>query len=505
MRKLLDLQFGAYLPDQPDFGNAGLESAFNVLPRARGYDSLPSLTPYGTTGLPSRPMGAFSAKDAGDNSYIFAGTAEALWSLSGNVWADISRVATPYVSTTRWDFTRFGPLVIAASLENEPQSIDLGAGNFDDLTTTDVKGASIATVRSFVVLGDVDDVDGHTPWRVRWGPLGNPAGDWTPDPATLADFQDLPSIGGRVQKVVGGEYGLIFRERAVHRMTFIGAPAVWQFDEIDPEIGTLAYGSVVQHGPRVFFFSEDGVRMTSGDASQAVGEEQVDRTLLADLDGAYLDRVTGAVYTDEQIILWAYPGAGNMGGQPNKLLIYNYAIGKWATGDEAVEILFQAAAPFRSIDGFDDDPAYGGTQTPPVYASIDDIPGSLDDHIWSGGSFEIGALNSTFDLSFFTGVSRPAVFESSEYQMTPGRRTFVSEMRAQINSPDATPGGIGVQIGQRSDQSDPVVWSSTYKPAFGGFIPSRVDDRYIRFRVMADNGFKDAVGLAVYGEPSGGR
>lgn len=501
MRQLATLQFGAYTPDQPSLGNPGLELARNVLPRARGYDSLPMLSNYGTTGLPSRALGAFSAKDAGGQSYVFAGTATQLWRLDSLTWTDVSRVTPVYVATNRWEFTTFGLDVIAASRENRPQVLTLGGANFADLTATVVAGAAIATVRSFVVLGDVEDVDGHTPWRVRWGPINNPGGDWAPDPATLADFQDLRTIGGKVQRIIGGEFGMVFRERSTSRMTFTGPPTVWQFDEVDPAIGTIAPGSVVQHGTRIFFFSEDGVRMSTGGASQAVGEEQIDLTLLRDLDTSYLDRVTGAVYTDEQIIVWAYPGAGNVGGTANRLLIYNYGIGKWAIGDEAIEILFQSATPLRSIDGFDDNPAYGGTQTPTLYVSVDDIPGSLDDHLWSGGTFEIGAITNTQDLAFFTGPARDAQFETGEKQLIPGRRAFVTEMRSLANMADA----LQVEVGHRSNQRDPVIWDPPVVPTAEGFIPTRVDDRYMRFRLTAIGGFEDAVGIDVYGEPSGGR
>ena len=77
------MEFGPFTPDQPDLNNPGLELARNVLPRVNGYDSLPALNAYGTNKLPSRCRGAFSAQDAADTAYVFAGTETQLWSLSG--------------------------------------------------------------------------------------------------------------------------------------------------------------------------------------------------------------------------------------------------------------------------------------------------------------------------------------------------------------------------------------------------------------------------------------
>lgn len=502
MKLLATMDLTQYAPDQPDLNNPGLEVARNVLPRLRGYDSLPELQPLNTQKLTERVVGAFSAKDSGGTSYIFAGGVKKLWQLSDTQWVDVSRTTPIYADTTRWEFTKFGNLVIAASPGNAPQKLTLGGTNFADLTaTTPLQGATVASMRGFTVLGDIVDSDGTSPWRVRWGPLNDPEGDWTPSPTTLADFNDLRTVGGRVQRVVGGEFGMVFRERSIWRMTFVGSPIIWQFDEVDPSIGTLAPGSVVQHGARVFFASEDGMRMTVGDASSGIGEERIDLTFLRDLDQAYLDRITGAVYTDEQIIVWAYPGPGNVGGRPNRLLIYNYAIDRWAIGDEAVEILFRASTPFRSIDGFDDDATFGGTQSPPLYSSVDDIPGSLDDNVWAGGGFQLGAIDSTRDLSFFTGPPRAAQFETGERQLVPGRRSLVTEMRSLADLAQQ----VEVEIGHRSSQRDPVVWTSPMSPTTEGFIPARTDDRYLRWRVTLPQGFVDAVGLEVYGEQSGAR
>ena len=211
------MDFGPLAPDQPDLNNPGIRIARNVLPRLRGYDSLPALNRYMTGTLPSRARGAFSAKDAQGNTYVFAGTETQLWSLSGTVWTDVSRVAPAYTSANRWEFTQFGDLVIASHLDDVLQSIDLGGANYANLTVSNVAGATVATIRGFVVIGNVKDDDGHSTFRVRWSPLDNPAGDWTPDPTTLADFQDLRSTGGKVQRIVGGEYGMVFRERSTYR------------------------------------------------------------------------------------------------------------------------------------------------------------------------------------------------------------------------------------------------------------------------------------------------
>lgn len=505
MRLLEQLRFGKFAPDQPTLGNPGMELVRNVLPRLNGYDSLPQLNPYLTDLLPERATGALGAKGLTGETYLYVGTVEKLYSLSGTQWNDVSKLAGSYTDPAQWQFAQFGDVVIAGHIGDRLQAITLGAANFDNLTSSLIQASTIAAVRRFLVAGDVLDDDGYTPERVRWSPIDNPAGDWTPSPTTQAGFNDLKPAGGRVVRMVGGEFGLVFRERATWRMTYTGiSPLFWQFDEVDPGIGALSAGSVVRHGGRTFFFSEDGIRATIGEASQPIGEERIDISLLSDLDTAHLERISGAVYTDEQIIVWAYPGPGNVGGQPNRLALYNYASDNFSFGDEAIEILFQAAVPSRSVDGFDNDPTYGGTQDPPLYATLEDVPGSFDDAVWGGGPFQLGAIGGDGDLNFYTGPPRPAEFVTGERQHTPGRRTFIREVRPLLNDETAT-GTTTLEIGYRNKQSDLVTWTPPVSAVYGDIISARTEARYHRYRILADAGFEDAVGIDIYGTPAGGR
>ena len=52
---------------------------------------------------------------------------------------------------------------------------------------------------------------------------------------------------------------------------------------------------------------------------------------------------------------------------------------------------------------------------------------------------------------------------------------------------------------------DPVIWNAGIAPTVEGWIPVRVNNRYLRFLVTLRGGFDHAVGLEVYGEPTSGR
>jgi hypothetical protein len=127
--------------------------------------------------------------------------------------------------------------MIATNGADAPQVVTLGAPTSRHSPDLPPKARHIAVVRDFVVLGNVDDGTAR-PNRVAWSAINNSA-DWAVSASTQSDIQDLQGDGGWVQKVVGGEYGLVFQERAVWKMTYIGSPVIFQFDLIERSRGAL--------------------------------------------------------------------------------------------------------------------------------------------------------------------------------------------------------------------------------------------------------------------------
>ena len=154
-----------------------------------------------------------------------------------------------------WEFLRWRNQVFATNYTDNPQFIDLGGAIFADLTTA-LRIKHWAVVRSFVMAGWTEDAsDGDVPWRVRWCAFGDPT-DWAPSPVTLADFEDLSQK--KIQRVFGGEQGVIMQDTAITRATFVGTPVVFQFDEVISDVGLIAPGAAVQLGDRIYFLSEKG-------------------------------------------------------------------------------------------------------------------------------------------------------------------------------------------------------------------------------------------------------
>lgn len=493
------IQFGPLIADQPSYQNPGMEVASNCLPLERGYGRLASLETY-SSALPSRVRGAIMVQDSGGNYHNYCGTFEKLYRLSGLNWAE---AGTGYDTGPDgwWDLSQFGNYVVAATFRNRVQAIRINGSQFIDAAP--FRAATATNLRNFVVTGNTfDDADSHQPSRVRWS-ARNPAldgrdEDWAPSAETLAGFANLEGEGGRIQRIVGREYGVVLQEHSIWRMTYTGAvvgttPVVWQFDEVERGIGTPAPRSVVEYAGLTAFLSRDGFRVFDGTRSIPIAANFVDRTFRADIDYGFVDRVVGAVDEDDQTIYWAYPGQGHVNGTPNRLIIYRYGLEgtpSWSLADDTLDHIYQGAYPFIDMD----------TDRDAGDIPLDGVAGSLDDAEWRGGPSILAGFRNTGELAFYSGAARDATLETGEQQITVGRKTFVRHVRPAVDAPTVT-----VAVGYRNRQNEAVTWTGDLTPNVDGVVSARVRARYIAFRTKTSGEFEEAVGLVPYGERRGGR
>jgi hypothetical protein len=227
------IPFAEWRPDMPALGQWARE-ALNVVPAEESYRPLNALS-GGSSGLFARAQGAAWFRGTAGASRMFAGDATKLYLLSGTTWNDVSRTVGGAYSPGgdgTWRFTQYGYNAYAVNGVDNPQKFDLATGtNWVLMGGSPPVGTYIATVRDFVLMGKI----GSTPQRVQWSPLNSPEGTWGSIAATQADFQDVAD-GGNVTGLVGGEYGLIFQETSVRRMTYEGPPIVFRIDKIANDI-----------------------------------------------------------------------------------------------------------------------------------------------------------------------------------------------------------------------------------------------------------------------------
>lgn len=485
---------GEYLPDLPSFNNTGVTEAKNVIPGGDSYLQFPGLTVY-SDALTARCQGAIFAKDSGGNSFNFAGDATKLYKLAIAAWSNVSKVGGYSTnSDERWFFSTYGQRVLATNFTDAIQTYLMGTSSaFADLSATAPKARYITAMRDFVVVGNTfDSVDGNVPNRIRWSAIGDPT-SWTVSSSTQADYQDLDSSKGWVKQVIGGEYGVVFQERAINRMTYVGSPVIFQFDEIEINRGLLASGGVVKIGNFIAYLGLDGFYIFDGNQSISIGENKINRTFFNDVDLGYLDRISATADLDKQIIYWSYPGSGNTGGRPNKILMYNYspnATKRWSYAEIETEVIYISLSEGYTLDTLDS-----------LSGSIDALTIYLDSRFYTGDNYILSAFNSDHKLSTFTGSPLTALIETQEAQFFEGRRSTLNLSRPLVDGNSST---VTLQIGTRNNLTESVTWGSAISANSTGEFESRSNARYHRGRLNISGGFNHAQGIEVLHTVDGG-
>lgn len=479
-----------YAPDKPAL-EGGTQVATNVYPSALRGDGGVIYKPFLalniiTNALTARCQGAFAA--GGKN---FAGDATDLYELTSATWTSTD---TGFTTATdgRWAFTQFGDNVIATNGVDAVQTWVLGTStSFAALGGTPPVAKYAATVRDFLVLGNT----GNYANGVDWSGINNPA-TWTPSQTTLADGQQFPD-GGDVTGIVGGEYGVIIQTGAIRRMTFVGIPAIFQFDKVDDQVGCRVPGSIAAVSPRmVFFLGDDGFYVTDGNGpAQPIGDQLVDETVKAEINEAYLHRVTAIIDPSRRLYICAIPTTNSADGTPDKFYIYNYQIRQWSVVSQSVEILWVNQSSSYTLEQLDS--ILG-------YTNVDTMPFSLDSAIFVGGVPTIAAFSTAHKSGYFNGDALEATVETFEAQPIPNRRARVVEVFPYVDGSSVTP---TVSIGARESQQSSVAYSTASAVNGSGFAPVRASGRYLRARIVVPAGsdWTSVQGVDIDAHPDGKR
>jgi hypothetical protein len=483
----MKIPFPEWLPDLPDFENPGCTVAKNVVPLGTSYGQFLGATVY-SNALDARCQGAISTKDKDGVSLTFAGNATKLYKLSTAAYSNVSKVGGYTIGADEmWFFTRFNDFLIATNFNDAIQTFTLSSSSvFADLAASAPKARYVATVRNFLVVGNTfDGIDGNIPHRVRWSALDDPT-SWTVSATTQSDYQDLDASNGWVKQVVSGDYGVIFQERAISRMDYVGSPVVWQFRPVEIGRGTLASGSVIKVGNLIFYLGLDGFYVFDGNQSISIGENKVNRTFFNEVDLSYLSRISSTVDFDKQIIYWAYPATGNTSGRPNKIIMYNYSSNarmRWSFAEIEAEFIFTSLSEGYTLDTLDT-----------LSSSLDSLPFSLDSRAYTGDNYILSGFNSDHKHVNYVGTALTATLETAEFQGGEGLYSEVMRIKPIYNGTTAT---VTMQVGTRNAFNSSTSFASAISVNSSGECPVRANARYHRFRVNISGGFNSAQGVEV--------
>jgi hypothetical protein len=390
--------------------------------------------------------------------------------------ADTGTVTFQYVTpiNQRWRFTQFGNVLIAANGGNRLQGFNVNTDtNFSDLAVDAPQSRYITVVRDFVVSGYVNDSTVRAN-RVQWSALGDES-SWTNSATTQADFQDIPD-GGAVVGLTGGEFGLVFMDRSIHRMSYVGSPLVFQFDNISRNQGCYEANSIIQYGGTSFFLSDNGFYACDGQQIIPIGNEKVNRFFFDNVEEGLLPLMSAAIDPFRKLVIWAY--ASTSSATVDKLLIFNYEIGKWSSGTTTASRVATSSTPSFTLEGLD------------VFGDLEDIQTTFDSRIWLGGKMQFAGVKDAKVITF-SGANNTAFIETGDIEV-PGSTSAITMAKPIVDN-----GSGNVALVSRRLLNEQVVFGTQSVADAENRVSIRGVGRYHRLQLTPTGLWKTAVGMDI--------
>ena len=466
------LTFGEWMPDQPSVSGA-LTDAKNVVSQAIGYGPFPAPVTFSTSNAAEDLTSLYAAKKPNGDTELFAAGATKIYTVTG-VGA-ITQVKTGMTTgaNDRVRFTQFGKTVITTNNAERLQAWTLGTStSFADLSATAPIAKFITVVRDFVVCANTLETT-QQQYRVRWSAI-NDETDWTENVNTQSDYQDIPD-GGQIVGIRGGEFGLVFLERAISRMTYVGTPFIFQFDNISRNKGCMVAGSIAQYQGITFFLSDDGFYMCDGQQVIPIGSEKVDRFFIDDASESDYGSMSSAVDPIRKLVIWNYVATdGN-----RKLIIYNFATKRWTYADAGTDYLSEASTTAVTLEQLDS-----------INASIDALTTSLDSRLYVGGKYFLGGTLGA-KVYTYTGASLTGNIATGDIDL--GGQSVVTLARPQVDNGSAT-----IAVASRTLLSQDVTFGTAVAADSENRVSLRSAGRYHRIQVVPTGAdWKNAVAVDV--------
>ena len=471
--------FGEWMPDQSGISGS-LTDAKNVVSQAIGYGPFPTPVSFSSAAAENLTS-LYAAKAPDSNTYFFAAGLSKIYTVSGS--GTLTQVNTGLTTgaNDRVRFTQFGKTVIICNNAEKLKSWVLGTSTtFAEVAATAPIAKFITVVRDFVVCANTLETT-QQQYRVRWSAI-NDETDWVENVNTQSDYQDIPD-GGQIMGIRGGEFGLVLLERSIHRMTYVGTPFIFQFDNISRNKGCMVSGSVAQYQGITFFLSDDGFYMCDGQQVVPIGAEKVDRFFLSDASEAEYNSMSAAIDPVRKLVIWNYKSVD----ATRKLMIYNFQTKKWTYGDANTDYLGEASSGASTLEELDS-----------ISGSIDALTTSLDSLLYIGGKYFLGGTYGTRVYSF-TGASLTGSIATGDIDV--GANSVVTLARPIVDN-----GSGSLSVASRTLLNQSVTYGTSTAADSENRVSLRSAGRYHRLKLVPTGAnWKTAVAVDVDVTPQGVR
>lgn len=342
-----------FAPDADPSTPGVLVDCENLIPSELGMRPGPTVAPIGLAATPEDMRGALAAIDLSGNRLSIVGTTAGLYSLAGSTWGNISGAGAPFAlgNDERWALDQFANSTIA-SCRSAGMHIATG-GSFAPLATAP-KAKILAVLKGFVMAFNTTDTTyGDSPDR-WWCSAFLNASDWTPNVATLCTTGRLVESGGEITAANRlGDDIIVYKRRSTYVGRFTGPAEVWNFTQVDSDVGCVGADAVCDTGKAHYFIGDDDIYAFDGMQVRPIGRGILRDWFVEVRDPKQMQKSIAFWDKQNQLAWFFFPSVAG-GGELDRGLVYHPSSGKWGRANHAIRALVRYATPAATYDGGSD-------------------------------------------------------------------------------------------------------------------------------------------------------
>lgn len=267
------------------------------------------------------------------NNTLVVGSLNKLYRYNGSTLSNVTKTsdATNYSNSPRWQGVQIGTAMLMNNGSDVPQYMLPSGSRFADLPNwpSQLITNCLKPFNSFLVMSGYEVGSSKYPYTVRWSdeydPTSVPGSYDITSTTNLSGETTLSGKNGELidQLALNGS-NIIYAERGVFAMSFIGAPLVFSFREIFEDDGILNRGAVASFFGRHLVVGQNDIYVHDGNTKQSIVDKRVRRRFfnqMADTRSVFCQTVPDR---SEVWICYADDDAADS-QSANKALVYNWA------------------------------------------------------------------------------------------------------------------------------------------------------------------------------------
>jgi len=269
---------------------------------------------------------------AGNNTVVI-GTLNKIFRFNGSNQTNVTKTsdATNYTNSPRWQSEQLGTALMMNNGSDVPQFMQPSESRFQDLIAwpSSVRTHCLKPYKSFLIMAGYEAGSNKYPYTVRWSdecdPTGVPTDYAITSTTNLAGENTLSGNNGNlIDQLTLNNSQIIYAERGVFAMDFIGAPFVFSFREVFSDDGIINRGACAEFFGKHLVVGHNDIYVHDGNQKQSVVDKRVRRTFfnsLADKRSVFCQTVT-----DRSEVWICYADADAADSESaNRALVYNWA------------------------------------------------------------------------------------------------------------------------------------------------------------------------------------